>query len=490
MLAAGPSLVNRWEAAPDPYSKALITAALDARRVGIHAPLTGEILATAVPGYLTPVQQADAPSDWLPAAFAYATTQVHGAAAPLATVAAGMGRIAGYTVADYLYQHAVKLRRTTPLPDAVWQALVDHHHPYDARRLAENAERRGHPRYAETLYHCAIDVGDLHAVVQLSDLLIKQGRVEEAIAVMRPYADVGVRFVAARLAGLLDKQGHVEELRQRADAGDGEAARQLTGLLARQGRLDEAITVARPYADAGNGQSAAQLAGLLLKQGRVEELRERADAGDQHAAAELAVLLAEQGHVEEAIRILQGYADAGSGHAAARLADLLVGQGRVDDLRLRADAGDRCAADCLAAVLAQQGRVEELGQLADAGHEYAAVQLACHLANQGRDDEAIALLCEYTNADSPGAAFLLSSLLAKKGRIEELRRLADTGDEFAAVQLTGLLADEEHAGELALEVAAGTIGAVDRQATLAAGIESKALAVRLQPRGKGSSVHR
>jgi hypothetical protein len=47
------------------YGKAVITAALDARRVGAHHPVTWEFFKAAVPAYLTPAQQATAPQDWL-----------------------------------------------------------------------------------------------------------------------------------------------------------------------------------------------------------------------------------------------------------------------------------------------------------------------------------------------------------------------------------------------------------------------------------------
>src|SRR5438477_4987783 len=122
------------------------------RRVGAQTAITRDCLTAAAPAYLAPVQQAAAATDWLDRALTYATTPLHGAAAALAPVPAGMGQIAGYTVADYLHQHALRGRRTAPLPVAVWQALVDHHHPDDTMRLADSADRRGQPHYAALLY--------------------------------------------------------------------------------------------------------------------------------------------------------------------------------------------------------------------------------------------------------------------------------------------------------------------------------------------------
>ena len=99
-LAAAPQLVARWQDA-DPYAWAVLTAALDAARLGARAPLNAEFLSAAAPGYCTSAQQAEAPDDWLEQALAYATGKLHGAAATLSPAGLGMGQVAGYIPADY-----------------------------------------------------------------------------------------------------------------------------------------------------------------------------------------------------------------------------------------------------------------------------------------------------------------------------------------------------------------------------------------------------
>jgi len=294
VLAGGPELIRRWERtdvtdARQCYGKAVITAALDARRVGADAPLTRDFLTAAAPAYLSSAQQATAAPDWFDKAIGYATARLHGATGCLTPVAAGMGQVAGWTTADYLYQHAQKLRHTEPVPDLVWQALVEHH-PNDTMWLAVNAGYRYQQRYAEIFCRQAADAGDANAAIMVADLLVEQGRVDEAIAV----------------------------LRQHADAGDGYAAERLADLLVEQGRVDEAIAVLRQHADAGDGYAAQRLADLLVEQGRVEELRQRADAGDDYAAAQLTSLLAEQGRIDE----LEQEIAAGTRGAVSRLAAL------------------------------------------------------------------------------------------------------------------------------------------------------------------------
>jgi hypothetical protein len=92
-LAAAPQLVARWQnaRAADPYAWAVLTAALDVARLGAGAPLSADLLRAAAPGYCTSQQQAEAPSNWFEQALAYATIKLHGAAAALSPVGAGMG---------------------------------------------------------------------------------------------------------------------------------------------------------------------------------------------------------------------------------------------------------------------------------------------------------------------------------------------------------------------------------------------------------------
>ena len=127
-LAAAPQLVARWEDAQtaSPYGWAVLAAALDAARLGAHAPLSADFLRAAAPGYCTSQQQAEAPGNWFEQALAYAAGKLHGAVAALSPAGAGMGRIAGYTVADYLIQHASRERRYERMPASTWDAILRH----------------------------------------------------------------------------------------------------------------------------------------------------------------------------------------------------------------------------------------------------------------------------------------------------------------------------------------------------------------------------
>ena len=112
-LAGAPQLVARWKDAEtaDPYARAVLTAALDEVRRGQREPLSADFLRAAAVDYCTSQQQAEAPDNWFEQALAYATAKLHGDIAALSPAGVGMGKIAGYTVADYLIKHARPQRR-------------------------------------------------------------------------------------------------------------------------------------------------------------------------------------------------------------------------------------------------------------------------------------------------------------------------------------------------------------------------------------------
>ena len=357
----------------------MLTAALDAARLGARAPLSADLLRAAAPGYCTSQQQAEAPDNWFEQALAYATGKLHGAAAALSPAGAGMGQVAGYTAADYLIQHASRERRSARVPASTWDAVLSHiRDPADAARLADSARNRLLYRYAIPLYRHAADAGDGDAAGRLAELLAERGDLDGPSS-LRARADAGDRYAAWRLAELLAERGDLDGLRARADAGDGAAARRLAELLAERGDLDGL----RARADAGDEDAAGRLAELLAERGDLDGLRARADAGDEacrraagRAAGRarrpgraarpgrrrrrgpppaLAELLAERGDLDG----LRARADAGDGDAAGRLAELLAERGDLDGLRARADAGDGAAARRLADLLAERGDLDE-----------------------------------------------------------------------------------------------------------------------------------
>ena len=298
----------------------MLTAALDAARLGARAPLSADLLRAAAPGYCTSQQQAEAPDNWFEQALAYATGKLHGAAAALSPAGAGMGQVAGYTVADYLLQHASRERRYARVPASTWDAILSHiRDPADAARLADSASSRLLYRYAIPLYRHAADAGDGTAAGSWPgcwpSAATWTGCAPGPTPATRTPPSSWPAAGRARGPGRAARPG-----RRRRPA----CRRQLAELLAERGDLDGAARPGRRRRRVRR-PAAGRPAGRARRPGRAE-LRARADAGDGYAARRLAELLAERGDLDG----LRARADAGDGHAAGQLAELLAERGDLD----------------------------------------------------------------------------------------------------------------------------------------------------------------
>ncbi|ABW12216.1 Tetratricopeptide TPR_4 [Parafrankia sp. EAN1pec] len=469
-LAAAPQLVARWERARGaggpsrgPYRWAVLTAALDAARLGARGPLPTRLLEAAAPGYLDDHERARAPADWFDDARAYAidNTTMHGAAAALEpTGPGGMGQVTGYTPADYLVQYATRTRRRERPPASLWIALRDH----------------------------LTDPADVHRV---ADAAFDRYQYGAAVPLLHKAADAGYRSSAGRLAGLLLEVGDVDGLRDRAAAGDGEAARVLSQQRTRAGDLEDAADVLRPAADAGDWRAAARLIDLMLEVDDLDGLAARAEKGDKEAAVALALRLAEAGDVDQ----LRARADTGDPAAAGTLAEILAKAGDVDELRARAGAGDIWAADWLAELLVNAGdragaiavlraaardgveEVKDVDQLA-----WLRACLAEVLLETGDHDGAIAVMRAADMSDPDAVDDLVDVLVSvgdRDGAMTILRPVADAGGRHAATHIAELLVEGGHVDELRDRALGGDQEVVFRlvDVLLAAGDRASAITI-------------
>ncbi|MGW4115118.1 hypothetical protein ACWEFJ_29955 [Actinosynnema sp. NPDC004786] len=168
-VAGGPELLTRFHTAP-PAAKALITAAMDARRLGHRPALPLPLLAHAAAAHLADHQLADLPDDWLDLALAYATRAAKGAPGPLTRVVVrrtGRGAPGDgppeYRLADYLDQWARDHRASHVPALDFWAAVADHARPDDQTALGRAAWNRGLYRDAARLHRRAAAAGDLTA---------------------------------------------------------------------------------------------------------------------------------------------------------------------------------------------------------------------------------------------------------------------------------------------------------------------------------------
>src|ERR1039457_6708296 len=408
-LAGARALVYRYRDAESdmPFAFAVMTAAIDACRLGHRGPFTQEFLRAAAFGYLSSRDQAAAADghrgsrpDWFSEALAYAadTDANPGHVAPLvpSLLAGTLAHGVGYFVADYLLQYMLRERRRIQVPTPTWEALLTYTDvPIDLARLLFEQGRMDELRLRA-------DAGDVQAQELLTDWLVQEGQIPE----LRQRADAGDDNARRLLAEWLSQQDRVDDaieaIRPLADVGDDNARRLLAGWLSQQDRVDDAIEAIRPLADVGDDNARRLLAGWQLEAGRIDELGYRADAGDGAARSMLARWLYDQGRVDDAIAVIRPLADADDAAASHLLARWLYDQGRVDDaiaaIRPLADADDAAARRLLADWLSQHGRIEQLRQRA------------------------------ARNDDDPARSRLARWLL-EHGQIDELRQRAASGDD-------------------------------------------------------------
>ena len=189
-LAGAPELLARYRDAP-PAAKALIHAAMDARRLGMGPALPQAFLAAAAPGYLAGTGRDAMGGHWVEQALAYLAVPCKGVRGPLTRIRSSRARsrvpgprspdsderLAGgqvgfprvYRLADYLDQHGRADRKNQIPPAGFWAAAADHALPGEQAALGDAAHARGLYRDAAQLHKNAAARGNLRAVCYLAD---------------------------------------------------------------------------------------------------------------------------------------------------------------------------------------------------------------------------------------------------------------------------------------------------------------------------------
>jgi hypothetical protein len=293
-LAGGPGLLRRYDGPDgDPRGQAIITAAMDAARLGYSGPLPAALLQDAAAGYLAAALAQDGGADYHAGAptaadaasrradaLAWANAEFDGAVPALEPVPAATDtrmaddriagyRIAGYRIAGYLDQHGRRTRQERLGPASLWDALTARAAEAgagDLTRVAQAARDRGLFRYAAALWTAAVSAGSADAARRLVAHLREVSPGDAA-----PAARWAVGHV--RLDDPWDLARLLEELRA-ADAGDAVRA-----LLARnpagQVSLDsswDAIELLGPLHAAGAAEAVDILAARIVENATLEYL--------------------------------------------------------------------------------------------------------------------------------------------------------------------------------------------------------------------------
>ncbi|MFE7077355.1 hypothetical protein ACFU96_45470, partial [Streptomyces sp. NPDC057620] len=224
-LAGGPVLLDRYQDAP-PTTRALIEAAMDARRLGAGPHIPSAWLAHAAPGYLTESEWEHRSDDWFEQALAYVTTRHNGISAILTPVktssprnqrptggvsitsssGAGHRPQAGqeplYRLADYLDQYGRHHRAGQIPPIDFWTAAAAYAHTADLSDLGDAARDRGLYRDAAQLYkHATTDGIPAAATALITQLHIAHTGISDAYDYAASHACLDD---AAGVAALLD----------------------------------------------------------------------------------------------------------------------------------------------------------------------------------------------------------------------------------------------------------------------------------------------
>jgi len=183
-LAGAPELLARYRNAP-PAAVAMISAAMDARRLGMGAGLPQAFLEAATPGYLTEAEWDELAEDWLEQILSYTAKRAKGVPGPLIRIrprpvpratrhsSDQPGSLATtarqlYRLADYLDQHGRAHRASQIPPVEFWFAAAAHAAPGDQAELGNAAHDRGLYRIATQLYKNAAASGNTSAAFCLT----------------------------------------------------------------------------------------------------------------------------------------------------------------------------------------------------------------------------------------------------------------------------------------------------------------------------------
>jgi hypothetical protein len=212
----------------------------------------------------------------------------------------------------------------------------------------------------------------------------------------------------------------------------------------------------RPPSDQASDAARWWRAYTLAETDQVDELRKLAAAGDDHARRQLASWLSERAaspdqqasdraRLQEAIEVIRPLADAGDDVAELWLARWLADDDQLDELRQRADRGSYHAGRLLARCLARGDLLDELRQRANGGSYHAWRELVRRLADRDLDEELLELI---TSADAEMRLLIFDAVGGSPPGMKALRVLADAGHKASRTHLARRLAREGHLDEL------------------------------------------
>ena len=479
-LAGAQKLLERYNAAPS-ETKAVIDAAIDARRLGHANRLPERLLLEAAPGYIDDETWDRLDDSWAVQALHAATLDWRGLDGPLTRIKPRPGEPVPdepeYRLGDVVEQAGTRVRQYAAPPDELWAAATRYGHADDLDAMAHAAQIRGRYRHAAALYLKAADAGNTWAMMELAKMLKKTGDAAGAIHLYRQAADAGHTWAVLELAQLQTEARHAtgaESLyRQAADAGDRRAMWELAQIRERAGDHAEAEQLAVMAADAGEIGTLRQLA----------EMRGPSVHIDAYTTSEEYVEMQTRALDEiaaEAMRLYEQAAEAGHSWAVRELAQMQkeAGDDSGDHLggtrlpaqaaetaymrilwrsaRDREQAGDWAGAEeryQQAADIGDTSVIADLARMRErAGDHVQAEQLAVTAAKAGNGGPLVELMRMRERAGDQVGAEHLATVAAgtgSTGALQDLARIRDrAGDHLGAARLYERAADAGHTSSL------------------------------------------
>ena len=340
-LTGGPELLARYVDGSlfSPTEHALVTAALDARRLGHQSPLSSQLLVAAADGYVNDRQRPDR-QGWLSTLTALADGErgdAHKTPIAVRTLTALIAhRVRGqaypdYEPSDFLDQHTRQLRQARRGPAALWDALVtETADPRDLYRLGDGAERRGLDRYAAKLWLQASARGDTSSAVRLTWVIARTGNqpmLLHAASWIADHVDLAQPAAAGQILNAFYRTGVGQQLdfvAQRAaanaDVTDPRAIGYLVRRLREVGADDHLLVLAHrvsEYAEVADPRVASYLIVRLRDAGLGDQLTQLfhraatcADLGNPQYVGSLIRQMREAG-AEDGLALLLGRDPAG-----------------------------------------------------------------------------------------------------------------------------------------------------------------------------------
>ncbi|MFI5640742.1 hypothetical protein ACIA8H_25485 [Streptomyces goshikiensis] len=480
-LAGAPLLERRWRSG-NPYGRALVDAAIDARRLGAPELVTPGFLRAAAPGYVDSAHWARADDRWWETGLRYATETVDGTTAALSPRAGDApGSVVGYALADHLTHVGSRVRSFEDVPGTTWRALLATLTGEDLVRVGWSAQWRLLYELADAFYAAAGPEGLLHR----ARLLRTRGRTEEYLAALEPLADAGREEALDELVSYLAWGGEalrgarIAVLARYADS-YAPAARRLAQQLSAAGRHAEAIEVWARAAGRGDAQAVKDLTKALEGAGRAAEavalLRERAGGDDDLRGTLVRMLLADDTArgAAEAERLLRArHAEDPDDHVCEhQLVGLFDSADRVAELEEIARNGSSIARQRLARRWAERPSSAP-GDDAERAREFLRSwkpspdgpwdELGFY-HTLGLLDEALVVALEFERdrGGNDDLDTLIAEALLDVGRWEDLLGRADAGNRRAQSAVARNLAERGRFAELESRAVDGDLAAVHR----------------------------